>query len=310
MSNVAILFPGQGAQAVGMGRDLAEGLPECKALMTRANEVLGYDLATLCFEGPIETLTQSVHAQPAIFTVSLMAVTALTVRQPAARFAATAGLSSGEWAALCLAGVVSFEDSLRILKARGQFMQEACLEQPGGMVSVIGAEREKLEDLCRRTGVEIANLNSPDQTVLSGRQEGIAEAEKLASEYGARKAIRLNVAGAFHSSLMASAARRLEEVLAPVLLKKPNVPVWSNVTGQPHGGPEDIRRAMVQQVTGSVKWVDGVRGMRAAGVGAVVECGPGKVLTGLVKRIDKDIALNNIQDLSGLEQVVQAGLFG
>ncbi|MBU1692406.1 MAG: ACP S-malonyltransferase [Verrucomicrobia bacterium] len=309
MNQTAILFPGQGAQAVGMGRDLAEAFPECRAVFDTANQVLGFDLAKLCFEGPLETLTLSSNTQPAIFTVSAVCWTALRAQRPDAAFEACAGLSSGEWAALCFAGAISLEDTLRVLQARGRFMQEACEEKPGGMLSVIGVPPDKLDALCAATGVEAANFNSAEQTVLSGPKDRIAEAEKRAAEFGARKAIRLNVAGAFHSALMASAARKLEAFLAGISFQAPAIPVFSNVTGQPHGEPEDIRRLMVQQVTSSVRWASCVGGLREKGVRAYVECGPGKVLAGLVKRIDKEAALHNIYDRPSLEGVLNAGLF-
>lgn len=303
---MALIFPGQGAQAVGMGRDLAEAFPECRALFDRAGQVLGYDLAKLCFEGPIEELTKSSNAQPAIFVMSVACHAALARQKPGLQVTATAGLSSGEWAALHVAGVVSFDDSLKILEARGRFMQQACEENPGTMLSVIGLGPDALKPVCEKAGVEMANLNSPEQTVLSGRREGIEAAEKLVKEAGAKKGIRLNVAGAFHSSLMASAAKKLDEILKNVTFSAPRIPVLSNVTGAAHGSPDEIRRLMVQQVTSSVRWVDCVRTLQAGGVKTYVECGPGKVLTGLVRRIDNQAALHNICDLSSLQAAVQA----
>jgi [acyl-carrier-protein] S-malonyltransferase len=300
MSKKAILFPGQGAQAVGMGKDLAEGLPEARALFDRAGGVLGYDLADICFNGPIEKLTVSAHAQPSIFVHSVAAYQAWQARHPGA-FDFMAGLSSGEWTALHLAGVIGFEDTLKVLEARGRFMQEACEARPGGMISIIGADVATLEKICAGSGVEMANLNSAEQTVLSGPKEGIDRAEILAKELGIRKAIRLNVAGAFHSSLMRPAAVKLEAVLAGVEFKKPQLPVIANVTGQAHGGPDDIRQAMIAQVFSSVRWYQGIETMKALGVVSYLECGPGKVLSGLVKRIDKTASLHSIQDRSGLD---------
>lgn len=303
MTATAVVFPGQGAQAPGMGRDFAEAFPEARALFDRAGAVLGWDLARVCFEGPAEELTKSDRAQPAIFVVSVAAYEALRRARPRAVWAAAAGLSSGEWAALHAAGALEFEDAIRVLEARGRFMQEACQARPGAMLSVIGLDRAALERVCAESGAEIANLNSPEQTVLSGTREAIAAAEPLAAAAGARKCIRLNVAGAFHSSLMQPAADRLREALAGVRFRAPAFPVLSNVTGRPHGGPDEIREAMVRQVTGSVRWVDDVEWMRSAGVGRYIECGPGRVLTGLVKRIDKTAALHNIAALSDLQSV-------
>jgi [acyl-carrier-protein] S-malonyltransferase len=306
MSNISLLFPGQGAQAVGMGKDLAAAHPECKALFDKAGEVLGYDLAKLCFEGPIEELTKSSVTQPAVFVVSLACRAALLKKRPDLKFAATAGHSLGEWSALFSAGAVSFEDALKVLEARGRFMQQACEENPGAMMAVMGQEAETLRKISADCGIEVANFNTPEQTVLSGRKEGVDKAEQTLKQMGVKKAIRLNVAGAFHSSLMAPAAKRLEEYLAGVQFAAPSIPVVSNVTGQPHGGPDDIRRLMVRQVTSSVQWVSCVRWMKAQGVKTCVECGPGKVLNGLVRRIDNEAVLHNISDLSSLEATSQA----
>ena len=201
--------------------------------------------------------------------------------------------------------MLSFEDALRVLEARGRFMQEACEARPGAMLSVIGLDRPALEGVCAASGAEIANLNSPEQTVLSGPREAIDAAARRAAEAGARKAIRLNVAGAFHSSLMQPAADRLRAFLADVAFRPAALPVLSNVTGAPHGGPEAIRDAMVRQVAGAVRWVECVERMRALGVGAYVECGPGRVLSGLVKRIDKSAALYSMTALSDLKGVAE-----
>ncbi len=301
MSKRAILFPGQGAQYAGMGRDLAESDPSCRDLFDRARAVLGYDLSDVAFNGPIERLTISAHAQPAIFVHSVAAWTAWMRRHPDWTFDVAAGLSSGEWTALHLAGVVGYEDTLKILEARGRFMTEACEERPGGMLTVIGASEELIIRLCAETGVEQANLNSHEQIVLSGPREAIERAESLAKELGIRKAIRLNVAGAFHSTLMRPAAAKLEAELGRMDFRAPAFPVVSNVTARPHGDPVEIRRQMVAQVYSPVRWYQGIEWMKGNGVADYLECGPGKVLSGLVKRIDKGARLHSIQDLSGLE---------
>lgn len=306
MSQNAVIFPGQGAQAVGMGKDLYGALPECAGLFKKANDVLGFDLAKLCFEGPIEELTKSSVTQPAVFVVSLACYAALSKKCPDLKFAATAGHSLGEWSALCVAGVVSFEDALKVLEARGRFMQQACDENPGAMMAVMGQDPEVLRKVSVECGIEVANYNTAEQTVLSGRKEGVDQAEQALKQMGVKKAIRLNVAGAFHSSQMAPAARRLEEFLAGIKFSSPSIPVVSNVTGQPHGAPDEIRRLMVRQVTSSVQWVSCVRWMQAQGVKNHVECGPGKILTGLVRRIDNQAVLNNISDLSSLEATIKA----
>jgi [acyl-carrier-protein] S-malonyltransferase len=303
MSGNGFIFAGQGAQFVGMGKDLAQAYPECRRLFARADEILGYSLSTICFEGPLEELTKSNRCQPAIFVTSIACWTALGRECPALPAAGAAGLSLGEWSALHMAGALTFEHALRILEARGRFMQEACEEREGAMVSVIGLPVEKLREICSATGVEIANFNSPEQTVLSGSRQGIREAEKLATGAGAKRAIVLNVAGAFHSSLMASAAAKLEKLLAGTEMAAPRIPVVSNATGLPHGGPDDIRREMVRQVVSPVQWLACVGWFKSRGVDTYVECGPGKVLSGLVKRIDSAAKLFSIQDSATLKKV-------
>ncbi len=210
LSSSALLFAGQGAQFVGMAADLAAAFPVCSALFDRASQVLGWNLGALCFKGPEADLTRSDRCQPAVFVAGLAAFRALEARAPGLNWAAAAGLSLGEWAALHAAGVLSFDDTLRVLEARGRFMQQACEERPGGMLCVIGLSGEKLVEVCGRTGVEAANYNSGEQTVLSGERDRIADAGRVALELGAKRAITLNVAGAYHSSLMSSAAARAE----------------------------------------------------------------------------------------------------
>jgi [acyl-carrier-protein] S-malonyltransferase len=296
----AVVFAGQGAQAVGMGRDLAQAFPECQALYDSADAVLGYPLSKLCFEGPIEDLTRSDHCQPAIFVTSMACYQALRREVCAVAFEGAAGLSLGEWTALHAAGALSFEDTLRVLEARGRFMQEACAAREGGMVSVIGLPRAKLEEICAAAGVQMANLNSPEQTVLSGEKSRIAEAERLGKAAGAKRTVILPVAGAFHSALMADAADKLKDFLRGITVRSPSMPVVSNVTGLPHGSPDEIRANMVRQVTSPVQWVSCIEWFKNHGVAGYVECGPGKVLTGLIKRIDPAAALGNIQDIPTL----------
>ena len=304
--NRAVVFSGQGAQFVGMGKDLAEAFPACRELYRKADEVLGYSLSALCFAGPIEELTKSNRCQPAIFLTSMACLQALAATKAGLAWTGTAGLSLGEWTALHVAGCLGFEDTLRILAARGQFMQEACEERAGGMVSVIGLADDRLREVCEKAGVEIANLNSPDQTVLSGAKERIEEAVRFANEAGAKKTVVLNVAGAFHSSLMASAAKKLESLLSTMVFQPAAFPVLSNATGQPHGDPAAIRREMVRQVTNSVRWISCVQWLKQQGVTEYVECGPGRILTGLVKRMDGGAQLHNVQDKPSLDKVAAA----
>jgi len=305
MSDKICIFAGQGAQVPGMGKDLAEDA-EIGALFARANAVLGFDLAKVCFEGPAEELTKSNVCQPAIFTVSVAAFRAFQKRCPQMTFKMAAGLSLGEWTALHVAGVLDFDSALKILEARGRFMQQACEEQPGGMVSIMGATAEQLQTLCEKAGVTAANINSDAQVVLSGCKDGIAVAVQVAGELGV-KAIQLPVAGAFHSPLMASARTKLASVLDSVTFHAPKMPVLSNVSGALHSSdPAAIKEAMLRQVTESVRWCDCVKCAIGSGVTDFVEFGPGKVLSGLIKRIDKSVKTVNVQDVPSLEQSCQA----
>jgi len=303
---VGLLFPGQGVQEVGMGRSFREADADAREMLRKADQVLGYELTRLCMEGPAEQLTRADRAQPAICVVSVMALNAVLRRIPQLKPVCAAGLSSGEWAALHAAGVVGFEDALRILQARGRFMQEACEATSGGMTSIIGLPAEKVVEICRATGVQAANFNSPLQTVISGPLERLPAAEKAAREAGARRVIRLRVAGAFHSELMRPAAEKLRGLIAEVEFREPRFPVVSNVTGLPHGTPDEIRELMVRQVYEPVKWVDCMRWMLSQGVKDYLECGPGRVLAGLAKGIDKTVRVLNIPDHSALETAASA----
>lgn len=304
MSKIAVLFPGQGAQSVGMGKDLIGAHPEAKKWFDRASDTLGFDLAKVCFEGPAEELTRSDRAQPAIFVHSVVGYELLK-QQTGIDPDAAAGLSSGEWAALYAAGVISFEDAIRILRARGEAMQAACEEQKSAMVSLIGLDDAKIIDLCEETGAEVANYNSPGQTVVSGSAEVCEKIPALAKAKGAKLAIPLPVAGAFHSSFMAPAEKIFSDFLSNIEFKTPQFPVYSNVTGVAHQDVEMIRRDMPRQITSSVRWVENVQAMASDGIEKAVECGPGKVLTGLLKRIDKSIATTNVSDLASLQASVE-----
>ena len=299
MSEKLCMFAGQGAQFPGMGKDFAEDA-EIASLFKRANDVLGFDITKLCFEGPAEELTKSNICQPAIFTVSVAAFMAFQKQYSAVSFKMAAGLSLGEWSALHVAGVLDFESTLKVLEARGRFMQEACDEQESGMVSIMGAAQEQLDTLCEKCGITIANINSDSQVVLSGVKSGVAAAAEAAAEMGL-KVFVLNVAGAFHSPLMASARIKLADVLESVEFKPPAMPVLANVTGKIHtANPADIKNAMLRQVTESVRWCDCILGARASGVETFIEFGPGKVLSGLLRRIDRSLQGANVQDVASL----------
>ena len=303
MSNCCI-FAGQGAQVPGMGKDFAEADAEVMGFFDKANAVLGFDLKKTCFEGPAEELTKSNVCQPAIFVVSYAAYTALRKRK-AVDFACAAGLSLGEWGALCAAGVLDFDSTLKVLEARGRFMQEACEATPSGMIAIVGASPDQLAALCDRTGCTVANVNSAAQQVLSGSKDAVAAAAAVAKELGIKRAIPLATAGAFHSPFMASAREKLAPVLDSVAFGVPRIPVLSNVTGKPHpADPGAIKATMLEQVTGTTNWAADVEAAKALGCTTFVEFGPGKVLSGLVKKIDAALATFNVADVASLETAV------
>lgn len=300
------IFAGQGAQVPGMGKDFAESDATLMALFDKANGVLGFDLKKVCFEGPAEELTKSNICQPAIFVTSYAAYLAFQKRR-SAPFAAAAGLSLGEWGALCAAGVLDFDSTLKVLEARGRFMQEACEATPSGMIAIVGATSAQLEELCARTGCTVANINSAAQQVLSGSKEAIAAAAAAAKELGIKRAIPLATAGAFHSKFMQPARERLAPVLDGISFSAPKMPVLSNVTGKPHSSdPGEIKATMLEQVTGTTNWAADVEAAKALGCGRFVEFGPGKVLSGLVKKIDASLTAVNVSDLASLDATLAA----
>lgn len=287
-----------------MGKDFAEADPEIMALFDKANAVLGFDLKRICFEGPAEELTKSNICQPAIFVTSYAAYLSLKKRRPT-EFGCAAGLSLGEWGALCAAGVLDFDSTLKVLEARGRFMQEACEAEPSGMLALVGASAEQLEELCRSTGCTVANINSAAQQVLSGSKAEIAAAVDKAKELGIKRAIPLATAGAFHSRYMESARVKLAEVLEGIGFKAPEFPVLSNITGKPHSSdPAEIKAMMLEQVVGTTNWAADVAEARAMGCGTFVEFGPGKVLCGLIKKIDAEAEVFNVSDMASLEAAV------
>lgn len=306
MSKTALLFAGQGAQVVGMGKDLAENVAGAKTWFERANAALGYDLAAICFAGPDAELTKTENAQPGIFLVSWVAFETLKARVPSLSFEATAGLSLGEFTALTAAGAMRFEDGLKVVRQRGRFMQEACDLTHGGMAAIIGLDEAATREVCSQADVELANLNCPGQLVISGDSAKLARACDLAKARGARRALPLPVAGAYHSRLMAGAQPKLQAELAAVPIDPPAVSVVSNVTAQPHQDPDSIRARLVEQVTSPVRWEESMRNLLAQGFTRFVELGPGTALTGFLKRIDKDAQALNVADLASLELAVKA----
>jgi [acyl-carrier-protein] S-malonyltransferase len=300
-AKVAFLFPGQGAQTVGMGAGVCAQVPAARALFDRASAVLGYDLLALCTSGPAAKLDSTVYSQPALFVTSLAALEQLKQNAPelVERCAATAGLSLGEYTALVLAGVLDFETALRVVQERGRAMQDAADASAGGMVSVLGMEREQIDSLCDSARANetlvVANLLCPGNIVVSGHKTACARLSDLATEAGAMKVIPLSVAGAFHTSLMQPAVERLRAALTDVTLQPPRIPVISNVDARPHEDPTDIRELLVQQVCSQVRWEDSMRYLLdEAGITAFYEIGPGRVLCGLLKRIARKVPCENV----------------
>lgn len=298
----ALLFSGQGAQAVGMGKDLAAAYPVAADLFRRADEILGYSLSRIAFEGPSEELTRTSVCQPALYTHGLAALSVLREKFPTLSFDAAAGLSLGEFTAHSAAGTFDFETGLRLVDQRSRFMQEACESTEGGMAAIIGAEEQGVRDLAASADVDVANFNSPGQIVISGEKAKIALAVGMAKEYGARKAVELSVAGAFHSRLMEPAYQRLSAVLAETPIVMPQVPVVSNVDALPAGSPDAIRKALADQVTGSVCWTASIEYMiDHLGITRFLELGPGGVIAGLVGRIRKGTEVISISDAASLD---------
>jgi [acyl-carrier-protein] S-malonyltransferase len=284
----AYLFPGQGSQAVGMGADLAERFASAREVFQTADHVLGFKLSTLCFEGPEPELRSTLNTQPAVYTVSwacLQAAWEAGALERNAPPAFVAGHSLGEYTAVVAAGSLPFEDGLRLVRERARLMEEACRQESGTMAAVMGMERSRLEEVCAEAGVEIANLNAPDQIAISGDVAGIERAMELAKERGARRVIPLPVGGAFHSRLMAPANEGMAKALEGVTFRDPSIPIVANTTGAPLTTAAAVHDELRKQLCAPVLWEDTVTCMSAAGVTGFIEIGPGKVLSGLVKRI-------------------------
>jgi [acyl-carrier-protein] S-malonyltransferase len=300
MPKIAFLFPGQGAQFVGMGLELDREIPAVSALFNGAGEILGMDLRRLCAEGPADTLAATDVSQPAIFVASLAALESLKLSNPevVAACAGAAGLSLGEYTALVFAGAMDFEAGLKVVQRRGQAMQAASLATPSGMISVLGLDEPVVDELCRRVALHgrlwKANLLGPGNVVVSGESSALEHVAAIAGELGAMRTVPLAVAGAFHSDLMKPADLQLDEVLAQSEIKLPHIPVYSNVDAAPHHARDDIRRALVAQVVSVVRWEDSMRRMIADGFDTFYEIGPGRVLTGLLKRIDRKVSCTSI----------------
>jgi len=304
-SKVTFMFPGQGAQFVGMCEETCKEVPAAKALFDEASEILGYDLLELCVSGPKEKLDSTVVSQPAIFVASMAAVEKLKAEQgQEAADAATCamGLSLGEYSALCFAGAISFADGVKVTKARGEAMQAASDAIDTGMVSVIGLSKDKVEELCaaasEKSGekIQIANLLCNGNYAVSGHMKACDTVAEIAKpDFKARMTVKLAVAGAFHTDFMAPAVESLEKVLAEIEIKKPRIPVVSNVDAKPHSDPDTIKSLLAKQVTAPVMWEDSVASVLSKGFERAMELGPGKVTAGVLKRIDKSAACENVE---------------
>ena len=312
MYTIAFVFPGQGSQRVGMGQDVWAQVPEARSLFEKASDALGIDLARLCFEGPDEQLTLSTNAQPAIMTVSMALFAAL--QRDGVKPDYVAGHSLGEYSALVASGSLAFEDAIRAVRKRGQFMQEAVVPGAGAMAAVLGLDKQSVYAVCEETArhgiVEVANLNSPGQVVIAGQTEAVDHAIELAKQRGAKRAVRLQVSAPFHCSLMKPAAQRLAAVLHAIPIADPTVPLVNNADAELLTTREQVADSLVRQVTSPVRWEDSVRRLVKEGVNFFLELGPGKVLTGLIKRIAPEATALHAEDLASLRLAVdqvQAG---
>ena len=300
MKEVIFVFSGQGAQSTGMGHDICKSSSAAAMVFEKADEALGWSISDICFNGPDEKLTESRYCQPAIYTMSAACLAAFNEKYEKVRPLATAGLSLGEFAALCASGVFSFEDGLKLVAKRGELMDAACRETQGAMASVLGGNKDIIQEVCDECDIDVANLNCPGQIVISGEKEKVAKAVKTLKEKGLRRVIPLKVAGAFHSRLMQSAADKFKDVIADVELKKPRIPIAQNFTGTFTTNIDDIRNNLVQQVAGSVLWEDCVKTVASTGARQIIEFGPGMVLTGLIKRTEAHVATYNINSAEGI----------
>ncbi len=302
---IGFVFSGQGAQSVGMGKDLFDNSEAAAEIFKQADEVLGWSVSDVCFNGPAEKLTESKYCQPAIYTMSVACLAAFQEKFPAVKQIANGGLSLGEFAALCASGVYSFTDGLKLVAKRGELMDKACKETNGGMASVLGGDLEIIKEVCEQCDIDVANYNCPGQIVISGDKDKVTTAVAELKERGLKRVIPLTVAGAFHSRLMADAGKAFAEVLSETELAAPEVTVMQNFPGNEVKEVSEIKANLASQVAGSVRWEECVREMMAQGVDTIVEFGPGKVLTGLAKRTERSLKLFNANSIESIEKFIQ-----
>ncbi len=299
MIEVAYIFPGQGAQYVGMGKELCDNLPQARAIFDKANEALEFDIKKLCFEGPKEELSATPNCQPAILTVSVAALQSLDVVY-SPKF--SLGLSLGEYTALVAAGSLSLEDGLRLVRKRGELMDEASRKNPGKMATILGMEPEAVEELCKGIGCEVANLNCPGQVVVSGKMSNVELLASLAKSKGAKRVVMLDVSGPFHSSLMTYARDKLKTFIDKVSILPPKIPFVSNVDAKVHTDPNEIKDNLIKQINSKTLWEESIRTVSSGGIKKFLEIGPGKVLKGLLRKIDSSLEVQNIETHQDLQQ--------
>lgn len=306
MGKIAFVFPGQGSQYVGMGQEIFRNYSQAKTVFLKADQKLGYSLSDLCFNGPEEKLKLTIHTQPALLTTSIACFE--LIKEAGIKPDYVAGHSLGEYSALVAAEALDFSDAVWLVQERGKFMQEAVPPGEGAMAAVLGLDIEKVEELCHNASdmgiVEPANFNCPGQIVIAGQTDAVEKAVSLAKSYGAKRAILLQVSGPFHSSLLKSAGLKLQDILKTAEIKDPQIPVVVNVSAQVVTKAQKIRECLVEQVSNSVKWEQSIKKMIAEEVTTFVEIGAGKVLTGLIKKIDRDVKIFNIEDSSSLQETI------